>query len=86
MKQSPLRAPPANRPLNLVIDRTDLPSSLSYRLEIVSSSGRPIWSGIARVADEAISAEAAARFESGVYWVRLYSGDRLLREFRLHIG
>jgi hypothetical protein len=77
---------PANRPLNLVIDRTDLPSSLSYRLEIVSSSGRQIWSGIARVADEAISAEAAARFESGVYWVRLYSGDRLLREFRLHIG
>jgi hypothetical protein len=77
---------PADRPLNLVIDRTDLPSSLSYRLEIVSSSGRQIWSGIARVADGAISAEAAARFESGVYWVRLYSGDRLLREFRLHIG
>jgi hypothetical protein len=76
---------PAHRPLNLVIDRTDLPSSLSYRLEIVGSSGRKIWSGIARVADEAISARAAARFEPGVYWVRLYSGNRLLREFRLNI-
>jgi hypothetical protein len=75
----------AGRRLKLVIDPTDLPSSLSYRLEIVSSSGQPVWSGITRVAGQDISADADADFQSGVYWVRLYSGEKVLREFGLHI-
>ena len=75
----------AGRRLELVIDRMDLPSSLSYRLEIVSSSGRQVWSGITRVAGQDISADVDAHFQSGVYWVRLYSGEQLRREFALHI-
>ena len=75
----------SGRRLELVIDRTDLPSSVSYRLEIVSSSGRPVWSGITRVAGQDIAAAVDAHFQSGVYWVRLYSGERELREFGLHI-
>jgi hypothetical protein len=75
----------AGRRLELVIDGMDFPSSLSYRLEIVSSSGRPVWSGTTRVAGQDISADVDAHFQSGVYWVRLYSGARELREFGLHI-
>jgi hypothetical protein len=75
----------AGRRLNLVIDRLNLPSTLSYRLEIVNSSGRQVWSGITRVAGQDISANVDANFRSGVYWVRLYSGERELREFGLHI-
>jgi len=75
----------AGRRLELVIDRMDFPSFPSYRLEIVSSSGRPVWSGITRVGGQDISADVDAHFQSGVYWVRLYSGARELREFGLHI-
>jgi hypothetical protein len=75
----------AGRRLALLIDRMDLPSSLSYRLEIVSSSGREVWSGITRVAGQDISADVNVHFQSGVYWVRLYSGEQLRREFALHI-
>jgi hypothetical protein len=75
----------ARRRLELVIDGMDLPSALSCRLEIVSSSGREVWSGLTRVAGQDISADVDAHFQSGVYWVRLYSGEQLRREFALHI-
>jgi hypothetical protein len=75
----------AGRRLELVIDGMDLPSAPSYRLEIVSSSGRQVWSGIARVAGQDISGDVNTHFRSGVYWVRLYSGERMRREFALHI-
>jgi hypothetical protein len=77
---------PVGRPLDLVIDRTDLPTSLAYRLEVVSSSGRQIWSGAAQIADQNISAHVPNPLRPGMYWVRLYSsGDQLRREFGLHI-
>ncbi len=75
----------AGQRLELVIDGMDFPSSASYRLEIVSSSGRPVWSGPTRVAGPDISAAVDAHFQTGVYWVRLYAGARELREFGLHI-
>ena len=75
----------AGRRLELVIDRMDLPPSLSYRLEIVGSSGRQVWSGITRVAGQDISADVNDHFHLGVYWVRLYSGEQVRREFALHI-
>jgi hypothetical protein len=75
----------AGRRLELLINRMDLPSSLSYRLEIVNASGRPVWSGMTHAAGQDISADVDAYFQSGVYWVRLYSGAQELREFGLHI-
>ena len=75
----------AGHSLNLVVDRTDLPPAPSYRLEMVSSSGRPEWSGTAQIAAQDISAHVTGRFQPGIYWVRLYADDRLLREFGLHI-
>jgi hypothetical protein len=77
---------PSGRPLDLVIDGTDLPPSPSYRLEVVSSTGRQIWSGAAQIADRNISAHVTNSLRPGVYWVRLYSsGDQLRREFGLRI-
>jgi hypothetical protein len=73
------------RPLELVVDRTDLPGELAYRLEVVSAVGRPLWSGAARVADQNLVARVSVRLEPGAYWVRLYSGDQLRREFGLRI-
>lgn len=77
---------PSGRPLDLVIDRTDLPDSLSYRLEVISSSGRQMWSGAVQIADRSISAHLTNPLRPGGYWVRLYSsGDQLRREFGLRI-
>jgi hypothetical protein len=81
----------AGRPLDLVIDRTDLPWSLAYRLEVVSSSGRLVWSGIAQITDQNIYGRATTPFRPGAYWVRLYSSidqpgdEKLRREFGLRI-
>jgi hypothetical protein len=77
---------PAGRPLDLVIDRTNLPPDVSYRAEVVSSSGLRIWSGSAHITEQNLSARLAIPLHSGVYWVRLYSsGGQLLREFGLHV-
>src|ERR1019366_6721338 len=72
---------PFGRPLDLTVDRTDLPAALAYRLEVVSSSGRPLWSGAARVEPRSLSARVTARLAPGLYWVRLYSDGQLRREF-----
>jgi hypothetical protein len=76
---------PFGRPLELTVDRTDLPAALAYRLEVVSSTGRPLWSGAAQIAPQNLSARVATRLAPGAYWVRLYSGDQLRREFGLRV-
>jgi len=82
---------PSDRVLELTIDRTDLPLAPAYRLEVVSSTGRPMWNGAARIVERNISARVANPLQPGAYWVRLYSsgdrsrGDRLQREFGLRI-
>ena len=73
------------RPLALTVDRTDLPPALAYRLEVVSSTGRPLWSGAARVAPRDLSARVTTRLAPGAYWVRLYAGEQLRREFGLRV-
>ncbi len=78
------------RPLELTVDRTDLPAALAYRMDVVSSSGRSLWSGAARMAPQNFSARVTIRLARGAYWVRLYSGDRvrgdqLRREFGLRV-
>lgn len=73
------------RPLDLTVDRTDLPASSAYRLEVVNSSGRPLWSGAAQVEPQSLSARVTRRLAPGVYWVRLYSDRQLRREFGLRV-
>ena len=76
---------PFGRPLDLTVDRTDLPAASAYRLEVVSSSGQRLWSGAAQVAGESLSARVTTRLAPGAYWVRLYAGDQLRREFGLGV-
>jgi hypothetical protein len=76
---------PFGRPLDLTVDRTDLPAASAYRLEVVSSSGRSLWSGAAQVEPQSLSARVTTRLALGAYWVRLYSDDQLRREFGLRV-
>jgi hypothetical protein len=76
---------PYGGPLELIVDGTDLPAAIGYRLEVVSSSGRPLWSGAAHSAAQSLSARVTTRLAPGAYWVRLYCGDQLRREFGLRI-
>ena len=78
---------PSGRPLSFVFDRTDLAADLSYRAEVVNSSGRQMWSGSVRIADQHLSIRVGRPLGEGVYWVRLYSSTgQLLREFGLNVG
>jgi hypothetical protein len=72
-------------PLNLTIDRTDLLPALSYQLEVVNSTGRTLWSSVAQIAEQNLAARVTTRLAPGAYWVRLYSGGQLRREFGLRI-
>jgi len=78
---------PSGRPLELVFGRTDLAADLSYRAEVVDASGRRMWNGNVRIADQSLSIRVDGPLGAGVYWVRLYtSTGQLLREFGLRIG
>jgi hypothetical protein len=78
---------PSGRPLDLVFNRTDLTADLSYRAEVVDASGRRMWSGNVRIADQSLSMRVDGPLRAGVYWVRLYTSDgKLLREFGLRVG
>jgi hypothetical protein len=78
---------PAGRNLELVFGRTDLHADLSYRAEVVNSSGRQVWSGNVRIAEQSLSIQVGAPLRAGAYWVRLYSSaGQLLREFGLSVG
>jgi hypothetical protein len=84
---------PAGHPLGLAIDTTELPppgqrpGQDSYRIEIVSSSGRPIWGSTVSPSGGEIVARTPKNMNAGVYWVRLYKGQsgELLREFGLEL-
>jgi hypothetical protein len=78
---------PAGRPLGLAIDTTELPAPDSYRIEIVSSSGRPVWTSAAPLSGREILARTPTIMKAGVYWVRLYSSqsDSLVREYGLKL-
>lgn len=76
---------PFGHPLDLTVDRTDLPSTSAYRLEVVSSSGQRLWSGAAQVDPQSLSAHVTKRLAPGAYWVRLYSDEKLRREFGLRV-
>ena len=76
---------PFGRPLELTVDRTDLPGAPAYRLEVVSSTGSRLWSGTAQMTPQTLSARVTTRLAPGAYWVRLYAGEQLRREFGLRV-
>ena len=78
---------PAGRPLALTIDLTELPALPSYRLEIVSATGKPVWQVTAGAREGKISQQLSQGLNQGQYYVRLYTEhSKLLREYGLRIN
>ena len=77
---------PAEKPVSLAIDLTELPAFPSYRLETVNSMGKPMSKSIAVPQQGKITQPVAKGLAAGRYYVRLYSpGGELLREFGLQV-
>ena len=77
---------PAGRPLDLRMNRTDVPDPEHCRLEVVNAMGVPQWSGKVTVNGSQLLAEVPQRLRAGQYWVRIYTSDNtLLREFGLRL-
>ncbi len=73
---------PTGSDLVLFADVTGLPQTTGYRLELVDSSGRLLWS-----APFAEGGARAPRQHEGVYFVRLRNaGGELLREYGLEVA
>jgi anti-sigma factor RsiW len=76
----------AGHPLDLSISAADVPPAAQYRLEVVTSTGKPIWSGPASAGDGRLSAHFSKSLGTGTYWVRLYAqSSELLAEYGLEV-
>ncbi len=76
----------AHRPVDLAIDVTGLSRPASeYRVSIVTPAGAVTWSGTLKNGPTGSTqpVHLARGLPAGVYWVRLYGRDELLREFGL---
>jgi hypothetical protein len=72
-----------------------LASATSYRVDVIDAGGKPVWSGQFAACQKTqadgsceasggpIVARVTGGLKAGVYWVRLYAGGELLREFGL---
>jgi hypothetical protein len=81
---NPLSPAPAGKLLQLHIDAPDLLSSREYGVQVVDSTGRPVWKGAVSDIDGKLVATMSKPLADGVYWVRLYgTNSELLREFGL---
>ena len=84
--ESGFSSAPSGRPLDLTVDGASLPAAPGYTLELVSQTGRTIWTGEARFAGAKLSAHVGSGPGPGVYWVRLYSSQKvLLREYGMRL-
>lgn len=77
---------PARRRLALALDVPDLAGCAPCRIEIVSDSGQPVWSGEPSFSGGRLMITTPVEFGAGTYWVRLYNGGPgPVREFGLRL-
>jgi len=77
---------PADTSLRVRLDLTGLPDFPSYRLEMVSDSGAPVWRETV-TAHNAMAESRMPRTKAGAYFIRVYSpAGELLREFGIRTG
>jgi hypothetical protein len=72
----------------LKIDVTQIRRENGYQLEVVGSTGGPIWHASVEATRNQVAAEIPKRLRSGRYWIRLYdagSPRSLLREYGLEV-
>jgi hypothetical protein len=80
---APARAA-SGSPLVLSFDLSELPSYLSYQVEIVDSTGRKVWGSSAEARNGTLRQSVEQAPGKGNYFVRLYAPNReLLREYSL---
>lgn len=70
--------------LELKVDTTQLPEAGQYRLELVNSTGKQVWVSSRLPKSPEIRA-AVPPIGRGHYWVRIYGGDKLIRECGLSV-
>lgn len=78
---------PAETPLRLMVDVTELPPAVQFHLELVDGNGRRLAEGEAPVANGKLAWSTGRTLAPGAYWVRLSqaAGKDLLREFALRV-
>ena len=79
---------PANRPLFLHLNASDLPSE-PVSVELIGEEGNQVWKGAGVIDHQKVDAHLPKITEKGSYLVRLYasnqSGSELLREFSFEV-
>jgi hypothetical protein len=75
---------PARRPLDFTLDETGVQAN-APRLDVVNASGDLIWTGQAAPMHDKLSARVPKGLSPGTYWVRLFDGNVLVREFGLRL-
>lgn len=75
----------ANRPLSLRLDLSLLPPQPAYRVLVSHWSGRIVWQSSVSPRGDNVTAAVRSGLNAGQYWVRLYSGSTLLREYSLRV-
>jgi hypothetical protein len=73
----------AGAALTFSVDLADLTPSGVYRIQIVDAKGSPVWNGESRASGGTLNMRMSPGLKRGSYWIRLYSGGELLREFGL---
>ncbi len=77
---------PARTPLSLRLGAYGLPESPRYRVQIVDAGGRSVFEGdVTAPAPAGSIAVRTPALRAGIYWVRVYSGVELLREYGLEV-
>ena len=77
---------PAQRPLDLEISQSDIPSATSYSLEVVTTAGDSVWKGTPEIAGGKLIGHIPKGLGRGAYWVRLFGPQTdLIREFGLRV-
>jgi anti-sigma factor RsiW len=71
--------------VELRVNAAQLPSAASYRFQLVSATGEPVWMSNEIPAQSEIRTVVNRHVGAGHYWVRVYGKGELLREYGLAV-
>ncbi len=72
--------------LNFTIRAEDVPRAAEYRIEVVTDTGRAVWTQAVQPDQKVLAAHMKRGLAKGLYWVRLYGdGSQLLTEYGLRL-
>ncbi len=71
--------------LELRLATPGLPDGGVYRVQLVNSSGRQVWSGASTAHNGEIQTPVTTTVESGQHWVRVFGNGQLIQEYGLAV-